>query len=129
MGGLNKVIQSVRALEGRLCSVFYFVLAIFLMAFLLFSVEQGFIAQIHPALVWLCFDFQWSSFLSRNKLKKEVTMNVFRNQMAYGSAKGSKAGTKCRRCGHITWHSIHLLYIDKPEVSRLSTVLLISNKI
>lgn len=43
-----------------------------LVAFLSFSLGQDFIAQIHPAhVVWLCFDFQWSSFLSRNSLKKK----------------------------------------------------------
>lgn len=56
-------------------------------------------------------------------------MITFRNQMAYGSSKGAKAGTKCRRCGRVTCHSVHLLYMDKLEVARLSAVLLKSNKI
>lgn len=64
----------------------------------LFSVGQGFIAQIcHSQIaqvLWLCFDFLWSSFLSRNRLNKKVTMNAFRNKMDYGSSKGVRARTK-----------------------------------
>jgi len=56
MAGLHGVIQLVRGLVERLCSVWWVVFGFFflsfsLVAFLLFYVGQGFIAQIDPACV------------------------------------------------------------------------------